>query len=337
VVGDILGAMVTAFNVVDGAIQSAFGGASIGGILGFLVAMRGALAVVSLVDLAISLLITGPLALLATSLAPIITGMTAIAAVIGWPALLVAGIVLLVAALLGFTPMLDVAKGNFEALWNLIKAFAGYIADTLVTNIGTLVSSFQNGWATIYYWVTYYLGLAGQYIDAFYAKVKAIGDAIAAVLGGGGGSPAAVANIPVAGAAAGGLQRGPGSGTSDSLLRRLSDGEYVVKARAVKYWGVRVLHSINNMVSPKGYAAGGYVDSLGGAMAPAGRGGGLAAYQAAAALEGRVSVDLSHNGTTFHGLLAPAAVARSLTRYASGQQRVSLGRRSTAWGAARSA
>lgn len=366
VIGDVLGAMVTAFNFLDGVVQSIFGGASLGGIAGFLVSIRAMLAVVGLIDLALSVLVTGPLvamitafsslipiivstvgiittlatgtlSVLTTALAPVVTAFTAIAAVIGWPALLIIGLGLLVAALLGFTNTLDVAKGNFSALWELIKAFAGYIVGNLVTNIGVLVTAFQTGWATIYYWISYYMGLAGQYVDAILAKVQAVANAISSLLGGGGTAAAVATGAAIPGAAAGGLQQGPGTGTSDSLLRRLSTGEYVVKARAVKYWGVSVLRAINNMISPQGYAAGGYVDSLGGAMAPASRaGGGLSAYQAAGGLEGRVSVDLTHNGSIFRDLLAPAAVAASLVRYASSQQRVSLGRRSTAYGAASS-
>ena len=45
--------------------------------------------------------------------------------------------------------------------------------------------------------------------------------------------------------AAGGLLRGPGTGTSDSILARVSNGEYVVRAAAVKKLGLARLHAIN--------------------------------------------------------------------------------------------
>lgn len=48
------------------------------------------------------------------------------------------------------------------------------------------------------------------------------------------------------GHAAGGLIRGPGTGTSDSIVRRLSDGEFVIRAAAVKRMGVRALEAINS-------------------------------------------------------------------------------------------
>jgi lambda family phage tail tape measure protein len=46
-------------------------------------------------------------------------------------------------------------------------------------------------------------------------------------------------------AATGGLIRGPGSATSDSIPARLSDGEYVVNADAVKKIGLPALEAIN--------------------------------------------------------------------------------------------
>jgi hypothetical protein len=46
--------------------------------------------------------------------------------------------------------------------------------------------------------------------------------------------------------ASGGLVTGPGSGTSDSILARISNGEYVVRASAVKTYGVDFLNALNN-------------------------------------------------------------------------------------------
>src|SRR6185436_15104042 len=57
-----------------------------------------------------------------------------------------------------------------------------------------------------------------------------------------GGMPAA---IP--GNAAGGMIRGPGSGTSDSILARLSNGEFVMRAAAVSKWGPRFMAALNSL------------------------------------------------------------------------------------------
>jgi len=43
----------------------------------------------------------------------------------------------------------------------------------------------------------------------------------------------------------GGSVRGPGSGTSDSILARISNGEYVVKAASVRQYGVAMLDQLN--------------------------------------------------------------------------------------------
>ena len=63
------------------------------------------------------------------------------------------------------------------------------------------------------------------------------------------------------GYATGGLIRGKGTGTSDSILARLSNGEYVIKAAAVRKYGEGMLNSINGLSLPK-FADGGLVGAL---------------------------------------------------------------------------
>lgn len=58
--------------------------------------------------------------------------------------------------------------------------------------------------------------------------------------------------------AGGGLLRGPGTGTSDSILARVSAGEYVVRAAAVQRYGVSMMEAINGMLLPR-FAVGGAV------------------------------------------------------------------------------
>jgi len=61
------------------------------------------------------------------------------------------------------------------------------------------------------------------------------------------------------GMAGGGLVSGPGTATSDSILARVSAGEYVMRARAVDHWGPRFMASLNALRSPFGFAGGGLV------------------------------------------------------------------------------
>ncbi len=67
--------------------------------------------------------------------------------------------------------------------------------------------------------------------------------------------------------ATGGYVRGPGSGTSDSIPAWLSNGEFVIRAAAVRRYGLDFLRSINGMAAGislkgglRGFAAGGLVD-----------------------------------------------------------------------------
>ncbi|HII3848445.1 TPA: tape measure protein, partial [Pasteurella multocida] len=59
-------------------------------------------------------------------------------------------------------------------------------------------------------------------------------------------------------AATGGYITGPGTGTSDSIPARLSNGEYVIRAASVSRYGVDFLHAINRGQLRK-YSTGGLV------------------------------------------------------------------------------
>ena len=61
-------------------------------------------------------------------------------------------------------------------------------------------------------------------------------------------------------AATGGYIRGPGTGTSDSIPARLSNGEFVVREAMVRKYGVGFLHAINRG-RLAGFADGGLVSS----------------------------------------------------------------------------
>jgi hypothetical protein len=112
--------------------------------------------------------------------------------------------------------------------------------------------------------------------------------------------------------ASGGEVHGPGSTTSDSILARLSRGEFVMKAQAVQTYGAGLFHQLNNMTFP-GFAAGGMVPSpvrfAGGGVVPASS-----------------TLNLSIDGQTFSGLKGPKNVVDSLAAFAVGRQTASTGR-----------
>jgi hypothetical protein len=55
----------------------------------------------------------------------------------------------------------------------------------------------------------------------------------------------------------GGFVFGSGSGTSDSIPAMLSNGEYVLRANAVKHYGVDFMNSLNQMQVRSGASTGG--------------------------------------------------------------------------------
>ncbi|MGW8387551.1 hypothetical protein ACWGMW_03095 [Streptomyces albidoflavus] len=72
-----------------------------------------------------------------------------------------------------------------------------------------------------------------------------VGDGSAARRSGSSGSQLKYANGGLVGYPGGGLIEGPGSGTSDSIIARVSNGEFVVRARSVARYGVAFLRAIN--------------------------------------------------------------------------------------------
>lgn len=63
--------------------------------------------------------------------------------------------------------------------------------------------------------------------------------------------------------ATGGHVTGPGTGTSDSILARLSNGEYVLRAAAVRHYGTAILDRMNGLQMPA-FADGGLAETVAG-------------------------------------------------------------------------
>lgn len=71
-------------------------------------------------------------------------------------------------------------------------------------------------------------------------------------------APVGTGAVSFPGFAEGGHIRGPGTGTSDSILARLSNGEFVMRAAAVQRYGTALLERMNGLHIPK-FAEGGLV------------------------------------------------------------------------------
>jgi tape measure domain-containing protein len=161
---------------------------------------------------------------------------------------------------------------------------------------------------------------ADRATTAFNNMADAAAKAKAAASGAGaGGAPQANA--------AGGFIRGKGTGTSDSILSWLSNGEYVVKARAVRKYGTGLLSAINGMRLPA-FNTGGLVGlpDFSNRIPRFADGGLAAAASDIGGGGGGRPLTLNIDGETFGGLLAPEDVATRLAQYATSRQMRRAGR-----------
>lgn len=109
----------------------------------------------------------------------------------------------------------------------------------------------------------------------------------------------------------GGDVNGPGTQTSDSIIARLSRGEFVMKAQAVQQFGSNFMHAINNGFIP-GFATGGLVPS------PVRMAGG-------GAMPATSTLNLSIGGRSFNGLRGPKSTIDDLTSFAISRQTSAAG------------
>lgn len=114
-------------------------------------------------------------------------------------------------------------------------------------------------------------------------------------------------NMPMA---SGGEVHGPGNATSDSILARLSAGEFVMRTAAVQKYGLGLMHTLNALRFP-GFATGGFVTG---------------STALAASTSPRV-LNLTIEGRSFAGLQVPEHTAQSLERFAVHSQIASTGRK----------
>lgn len=124
--------------------------------------------------------------------------------------------------------------------------------------------------------------------------------------------------------ASGGLVRGSGSGTSDSILAWLSDKEFVINARAVSHYGPDLFAALNAMRLPRDFLSrfnmGGLVRAIAGTM-PHFASGGIVTAAAATA-----PVTFVIDRQTFDVRASDQTVAK-LRRYAVASQLSSAGRK----------
>lgn len=225
----------------------------------------------------------------------------------------------------------DAAKGVTDTWQAIVKFFSDTwdsISQGASDMVDAVVQFFTDGFASatqlVQEWFDSVVGFFNNIID----KAKAVGSAIAGAFGGGPDTAAAPQSN-----AEGGAIRGRGTGTSDSILSWLSNGEYVLKAKAVSKYGLQFLNAVNqgklNLKGLAGFAGGGVVSmahSLLTPQIPRFAGGGFVNAPSTVISGGRPFV-LQIGDTAFSGLSANEGAVHALQRYAAGKSSRSAGRK----------
>ncbi|MET4240317.1 hypothetical protein [Bradyrhizobium sp. RT10b] len=229
----------------------------------------------------------------------------------------------------GITAGAAAAAAGVSAAWNAVVQFFVSAWATILQGATALMSSvvaaMQSGFdAATSVAKGWYDSVIGFFADII-SKAKSVAAAIADAVGGGGGGSEPQQN------ARGGFIRGPGSGTSDSILSWLSNGEFVIKAAAVKKWGVGFFSALNNMREPGGFATGGFVRAAASAVlppVPRFAAGGPVIIGGGAGGGGN-PFTLQIGGEEFGGLTASDDAVDKLGRYSVRKQVRSAGRKPT--------
>jgi hypothetical protein len=209
-------------------------------------------------------------------------------------------------------------------LWEQLKAAAQAAWQSLVGGVAATWDAIASAWSA---GVERVIGYLTKLRDFAVGVWNAIVEAAKRAFG---------AQQQAAGAAGGGgfAEGGPvfgrGTATSDSIPAWLSNGEFVLRAAAVKKYGLSLLNSLNRMrIDPEAFARfadGGLVRPMQllmpqplrfaeGGLVPPGNGSALR------------PINLTLGADTFAGLLAPENVAQKLMQVAVSKQIRSAGRR----------
>lgn len=292
-------------------IQNSFIFAVVKGISALGTALQTAFAIVQPIIAAIGELFVFLADIINKAFGTKITGLELFLIVLGLIAVAFAGLptlIVLAATAIGFLiQQLTKVGGVFDQ----IKEFA-------VSLWNDLTSTFQAGVDRL---ISFFTRLRDFVVDVWNAITGAAREAAVAqneaVASGGGGQ----------GFAHGGAVYGPGTGTSDSIVARLSSGEYVIRAAAVRKYGLRLFNAINKMRFPiealRGFANGGLADT----MTP------LMARPIVRMAEGglvdrpRNVLNLTIDQQQFEGLLAQDDVADRLVRFARQRNILSAGKK----------
>ncbi|QKC83279.1 hypothetical protein [Mesorhizobium sp. NZP2077] len=222
----------------------------------------------------------------------------------------------------------DAVVAPFESLPGKISA--------ILSGIQSLV---QGGFASLSATVTSLAAQINAQIQSILSALRAAAAAASSLRAQAASGSASEQGGSHGGFAGGGDVRGAGTGTSDSILAWLSNGEFVNRAAAVAYYGRDIFHALNNMTLPKGllrglrgFNVGGAVEIFSRSMAiPRLAGGGAIAVSPSAA-EGaggtmRIKLDFGLGIDQVFEAVTDSFTATRLQQFALRQAQTSAGRR----------
>jgi hypothetical protein len=300
-------ALVAAASVVAETINGLFGTQLTGGALLVVAALLKVTGTFGLVSAAIQVLVATVGALVAAfGAVPVIIGVVA-AAFLLWLTNAAGG--------------LDGLQQKFTAVWTAVTSGAQSAIDGIKGAFSAGLGAIGN----------FFVEMERKVVSIFESLIRKAkeflgiaGESANAASGGGGDEP---------GFARGGYVRGPGTGTSDSIVARLSNGEFVHRLRAVKKYGLDFMNALNIGAVPEDAVRalmGGMTHGMAAAVAP-GRTrfatGGLVDVGTSAG--GGRPFTLQIGGESISGLTANDDAIDRLQRYASRKSVNSAGRKPT--------
>jgi hypothetical protein len=246
--------------------------------------------------------------------------------------------------------LVELVGSGISDAWQWLKDTfvepAAFIGEGLLSLGVAITKLVATGISDAWQWLgTTFDSIVGYIQGKFHALVeylRTLGSQVGAFFGFGGGASGQSGSPSSGGAsgsyASGGAVVGPGSGTSDSILARVSNGEYVQRAAAVKHYGLAFMHAVNTLQfkMPK-FALGGLVDRINvpspASLLPRFADGGAVRLAPAAATGGMhpVVLDLG-GGRKVGGLYAPPDAVGDLRKAALMQQISATGKRPSSVG-----
>lgn len=300
-----------------------------GGIVALGIAVKVLIPVFGLVVGGVTAIVAG-FGALASGATAVAAGMLGIIALIGWPAVLAAGVIALVASFISWR---DIISGKtwtdflatLDAFLRMLGAIATYLGDQFMQMWNSVWEGIKKGFNGVVEWFRSGIeNVKRWFTDLGNSISTAIGKAFGAAKGG---------IIPAQGRATGGPIFGP-SGT-DRVPIWATAGEFMIRKSSVDYLGVGFMNMINrfpeqisNILSGGKFALGGLIDWQPPAFTDNFAKGGVVSADLAGGSMDRVSVDLTMpDGEVFGDMLTPRTVATKFGRYTRQRHRAAIGRR----------